>query len=118
MNSCYNLFNTSVRLTTLLIWVSTMENVNLVILRQIIGHKFNKSELRDLCFELQINYESLPGDTIDDMVRELVTYIDRRDRIRELVDLCQQKRPQIIWEDEVTSRITNLPKDLQLAVES
>ncbi|WP_420642288.1 hypothetical protein [Candidatus Leptofilum sp.] len=34
-------------------------------LRSQIADSFNKSELRSLCFDLGINYENLPGETLE-----------------------------------------------------
>jgi hypothetical protein len=58
-----------------------MDRVQLV---KFIRDKFNDSELRDLCFELQIDYESLPGDGKAAKARELVSFCERRDRLPEL----------------------------------
>ena len=54
---------------------------------------FDKSELKDLCFKLDVEYENLAGDTKRDKARELVLQLNRKGRIEELKRLCQQKRP-------------------------
>lgn len=58
-----------------------MDRVQLV---KFIRDKFSDSELRDLCFELHIDYESLPGEGKAAKARELVSYCERRDRLPDL----------------------------------
>ncbi len=40
-------------------------------LRQSLVESFDENELRDLCFDLRIDYESLPGDGKSARAREL-----------------------------------------------
>jgi tetratricopeptide (TPR) repeat protein len=58
---------------------------------------FNEEELRDLCFQLGIDYETLPGDSKTIKARELVTYHERRNRIESLSQVCRQLRPNVSW---------------------
>ena len=53
-------------------------------LRDILVTHFSDGELRDLCFDLGIDYESLPGEGKSAKARELVAYCQRRDRLAEL----------------------------------
>jgi hypothetical protein len=46
---------------------------------------FNESELRDLCFDLGVDYESLPGHAKSDKARELLGYARRHARWEELM---------------------------------
>ena len=59
-------------------------------LAKFIRDKFNDSELRDLCFELHIDYESLPGEGKAAKARELVSFCERRDRLPELERAARQ----------------------------
>ena len=61
-------------------------------LHKILITYFNESELRDLCFRLDIDYEELPGSTKSDKARELITYAERNGRYEELVRLVQPSR--------------------------
>jgi len=61
-------------------------------LRQFIALYFNDSELRDLYFELDIDYDSLPGEGKRDKARELVAFCGRHDKFRPLAALCQEQR--------------------------
>jgi hypothetical protein len=58
---------------------------------------FNEEELRDLCFQLGIDYETLPGDSKTIKARELVAYHERRNRIESLSQVCRQLRPNVSW---------------------
>lgn len=60
---------------------------------------FNESECRDLCFDIGVSYESLPGKTIDDKCRELVLHQKRRNKIDALVKRCRELRPGTNWPD-------------------
>ncbi len=64
-----------------------MDRVELV---KFIRDRFNDGELRDLCFELHIDYESLPGEGKAAKARELVSFCERRDRLPELERVARQ----------------------------
>jgi regulation of enolase protein 1 (concanavalin A-like superfamily) len=58
---------------------------------------FDQSELRGLAFQLNIDFDNLPGESKMDKARELVQYLERRNRISELVALCLEQRPSVNW---------------------
>ena len=60
------------------------DNANLIRLRQTLTDHFDEGELRTLCFDLRIDYASLPGEGKADKARELVAYCERHGRIVEL----------------------------------
>ena len=62
-------------------------------LRDLIVAHFNDNELRDLCFDLGVDYESLPGEGKAARARELVAYFQRRNRLAELEAACLRLRP-------------------------
>ncbi len=66
-------------------------------LRSLIADSFNKSELRSLCFDLDINFENLQGETLEDKSRELITYCKRQGRLEDLISRCRELRPQKNW---------------------
>ena len=68
-----------------------------VVLLTVLDTRFNKSELRQLCFHLDLEYEDLPGSGKADKVRELVLYMERRDHLIDLFTAIQRLRPDIIW---------------------
>ena len=71
----------------------------LIQLRGILVEGFSEQELRDICFNLSVDYESLEGDGKAAKARELIYYLDRRGRILELVKIGKPLRPQLNWED-------------------
>jgi hypothetical protein len=55
---------------------------------------FDLNEIKGVCFEMEIEYESLPGDgTRDDKVRELIKHCDRHNRKHELLHNLRELRP-------------------------
>jgi hypothetical protein len=57
---------------------------------------FNDSELRELLFAVDFDYEGLTGSKRD-KIRELIGYYQRRGRLPELINLCSQARPYRAW---------------------
>lgn len=70
--------------------------VSPVRLRQILDDGYNDSELRDLCFELSIDYEDLPGDGQGAKARELVLFAKRHGQIAQLVEYVMRDRPHLL----------------------
>lgn len=68
------------------------------LLDKLIEH-FNQNELSRLCFDLNIRYDSLEGNSSAKKAQELIEYCDRHNRIGELVQELSHKRPQIPWEE-------------------
>jgi internalin A len=58
---------------------------------------FSDNELRDMCFELCVDYEELPGEGKSGKARELISYLDRRGRLAELVAVGKRLRPDVGW---------------------
>lgn len=73
--------------------------MDLTELRDQLIEAFNLSELKKLCFDLDIRHESLPGETIDDKARELVAYCCRHGRLPQLVAKCRLLRANRSWPD-------------------
>lgn len=67
-------------------------------LRQNLTERFNRGELRTLCFDLGIEYENLP-EMKDGMARELVARCERTGSISALVAKCKELRPDVSWDD-------------------
>jgi Effector-associated domain 7/TIR domain len=66
-------------------------------LRQNLVDSFSDTELRDLCFDLGIDYEDLPGQGKAAKARELVAYCERRGLTTELIKKCSELRPHVSW---------------------
>ena len=60
------------------------------ILDYLVNH-FSLEELRTLCFNLGENYDSLAGEGREGKARELVSYLERKERIGELINLLKSK---------------------------
>jgi hypothetical protein len=69
----------------------------LVKLRRILATRFSDGELRTLCFDLGVDYESLPGEATTDKARELIAHLERHDRIPHLVAIGKESRSEIEW---------------------
>ena len=66
-------------------------------LREKLIRHLNDSELRALCDDLAVDYESLPGSGKADKARELIAYLERRLRLGDLLSLLRSQRPEVDW---------------------
>jgi hypothetical protein len=67
--------------------------------RQLITESFDSEELRTLCFDLDVDYDSLRGEGKEARVRELVAYLRRRRRLPDLVAALSARRSDLPWAD-------------------
>jgi hypothetical protein len=74
----------------------SLPQIDLMQLYQKIMSSFSKNELMTLTFALHVDHETLP-EVKDAFVRELIVYMQRRKRLHELVEACQQERPHLAW---------------------
>jgi hypothetical protein len=65
-------------------------------LRQVLTRRYNLEELRTLCFDLDVNYDSLGGEGLDGKVRELIAYMHRHGELVRLVSAIRKDRGDII----------------------
>jgi len=68
-------------------------------LRQLLTTHFDEGELNTFCFDLDVDYDDLPGEGKANKARELVKYLERRGRTHEIVKIGRQVRPDVPWED-------------------
>lgn len=67
-------------------------------LRENLIDGFSLGELKDICFGMEINYETLPDHGhLNGFVRELLAHAERIGRSNELVQVCQAQRPHLEW---------------------
>ena len=66
-------------------------------LRKLIVSFFDISELKDLAFDLGINFDNLSGDSGKDKARELILLMERKGRLDDLIMACEENRPHIVW---------------------
>ena len=62
---------------------------------------FNDSELRELCFGLDIDYENLVGQGKREKARELIAYCERYSHVRELEEAICNLRPNAFGSDVI-----------------
>ncbi|KAA3665520.1 MAG: TIR domain-containing protein [Chloroflexi bacterium] len=62
-----------------------------------IAKQFNSEEVKMLCFELGVSYDDIEGEGNINKVRELVAYLERRQKLHELITLVKKERPSAIW---------------------
>ncbi len=67
--------------------------------RDLIDQHFTAEELRQLCFDLGIDYENLPGDTRIAKSQALVAHCLRHNRLPQLGAQCRRLRPAVVWPD-------------------
>ncbi|MCB9009989.1 MAG: hypothetical protein H6656_21900, partial [Ardenticatenaceae bacterium] len=85
----------------------TAETINQRKLRQAIVDAFNETELRELCFDLDIDYEELtPGSKLI-KVPELIARCVREQRVDELISLCESARPKVAWRDMMGTAVSS-----------
>jgi hypothetical protein len=67
-------------------------------LRKLLETHFNLDGLRNLCFDMGIQYENLPGgDVLGAKARELILYCERHLRVGELIEMGREARPELPW---------------------
>jgi hypothetical protein len=76
--------------------------------RALLLQGFNKSDLRTLCFDLNIDYESLGGQGREGKVRELILYAERNGRVAEVIEACRQRRSHYSWDEAMRLQQTIL----------
>lgn len=66
-------------------------------LRKLLETHFDLDGLRNLCFDMGIQYENLSGDTLGAKARELILFCERHLRIGELIETGREARPELPW---------------------
>ncbi len=68
-------------------------------LRDLIVSYFSEEELQALCMDLDIDYETIPGQTKKGKVMGLIEYVQHRSRLPELIKKLKELRPRVNWDD-------------------
>jgi hypothetical protein len=81
-------------------------------LLKILKERFSEDELRNLCFLFGIDYEDLRGNGKAAKALELFQFLERRERIAELIEVGKIERPDIDWKayDKVIADNQELPQ--------
>ena len=77
--------------------MAPVPNELLIELRNVFRERFNLSDLSDLCQELGIDIENLPGTSRNEKARELAAYLGRRDMVGKLATVGQPGWPDVPW---------------------
>ncbi|MFN8499858.1 MAG: CHAT domain-containing protein [Anaerolineae bacterium] len=67
-----------------------------VSLRQAMSERMSADEVATLCFNLGVDVDDLGGDTKSAKIRELIQYMQRRDRLDALIAALNKQRPDIL----------------------
>lgn len=66
-------------------------------LHQLLANHFNLEELQELCFILGVRYDDLGGQTLSAKTLALRTYMERRNRMPQLIEQLTILRPSVDW---------------------
>jgi hypothetical protein len=66
-------------------------------LRDKLARHFDMSELATLCFEIDIDFDNMPGRNKDARIRELILFCERSGKLSELVNRCRELRSHVEW---------------------
>lgn len=75
-----------------------MQTNPLAKLQNKISTHFNIEELKNLCFELNIEYDNLPATILDGKCRELVKYCSRHNKLIDLIERLKELRVFVEWD--------------------
>lgn len=79
-------------------------DIDPVRLRDLLLQAFNLDELKDLCFELDIDYDDLSGENRSAKARELVARCRRTGRLEDLLAAAERARPKLDWRGVTASQ--------------
>ena len=71
-------------------------------LKDVLKDHFSLAELKELAYELKIDYEDFPS-TKKDFVLEFIKFCQRHDRYETLVEKIRENRSDIIIEEDLPS---------------
>ena len=74
-------------------------NQQLQSLRYLISQHFDKNEVFNLAFDMQIDIEEARNEQKSELTRYLIEACRRRGQLPDLLRLCQEQRPHVAWPD-------------------
>lgn len=77
-------------------------------LREILVKNFSIGELKDLAFNLGVDYEIIEGDGKGNKAREIIRYFKRRGELQVLFEYCLINRPNAKWWDSQENIISSI----------
>lgn len=85
-------------------------------LRKALDRYFSEEDIEVLCFDLNIDCDSLSGETKSRRIVSLIQTARRTDRINDLIDTCSQHRPNVPW-NEIKAAAIRYPSAVDLRYE-
>lgn len=65
-------------------------------LRQVLAERFSLDELATLCYDLGVDFQNIPGVTLEGKAREIAQFFERRGRLAELAAAIRIQRPDAV----------------------
>lgn len=65
--------------------------MNRLELYEMLKARLSESDLQEICFNLEIDFENLDGEVKNDKIRALILFLERRERLDELTDLLEPR---------------------------
>jgi hypothetical protein len=69
----------------------------LIRIKETLTNWFSLDELEDLSFDLGVDYSALGGSSKEGNVRNLIMELSRRGRLPQLIEACNERKPEIEW---------------------
>lgn len=91
----------------------------LVQLKEKINKHFNATELREIVFDLGLDFDNIPGNSKKAKIIEMLGHLANADRIPELVTICAKHRSNVVWTYQARLFIAykrNARQDADLAI--
>lgn len=67
-------------------------------IKMMMEETFSDEDLRDLLFELRLNYDDIDGSGRSAKIRELILKMKFDSNLPKLIDLAAQKKPKVTWD--------------------
>jgi hypothetical protein len=75
-------------------------------LRRAISSFCDDNDIQNICFDMNIDYENIPGNHKDAKVRELIRYCERQAKIDQLMAIFQAIQPNVkLWVDPASEAV-------------
>ena len=65
---------------------------------------FDANELKTLCADIGVNYDTVPGEELESRAHGLITKLVRRGELVRLTDYCARLRPHLNWQERPEER--------------
>lgn len=62
---------------------------------------FSEDEIRTICFEVGVNFDTLPASGAHGKARELMIYLGNRNKLERLYDIIERERPFLFEGDDI-----------------